>query len=72
MNENAISYFEQRIDQLEKEGASDFDIAEAMTDMEVEFNIPLINDPSWNNQNYRIIKAYRRLSHMRTFQEDKG
>lgn len=63
-----IDYYERRAKQLEENGASDFDISLVMTDMETEFQIPLMNKPEWNRKNPRIIATYRRLSDLRSFQ----
>ena len=67
MDNDIIRHFEKKVAQLEKEEASDFDLAEVMTDMESQFHIPLLADPAWNQENPRIIHLYQKLSALRKF-----
>lgn len=68
LDETLIQYYERQADQMEKEDASDFDIALILTDMETEFQIPPLENPSWNKEHPRIIGIYRKLSSLQKLQ----
>lgn len=40
-------------------------LAEMMTDMEGEYQIPMIRNPEWEAKNPDVIKTYRQISDMR-------
>lgn len=54
---------ESDLDQNDK----DHKLAALMTDMERQYNIPLLNDENWNNEHKEIIKLYRIIGNSRNF-----
>lgn len=42
-------------------------LAELMTKMEREYQIPLRRDPEWERKNPEVISLYRQISRSRTF-----
>ena len=67
MNDKLNHYKNEYRNILEKFKNDSLDIAigRLMTKMENEFNIPLINDESYNKSNPEIVSFYRELSKAR-------
>ncbi|WP_430508385.1 hypothetical protein [Rossellomorea marisflavi] len=43
-------------------------LANLMTAMEAEYNIPMTRNPEWEEQNRKVIALYRKISNSRTFE----
>lgn len=67
----SLSKFQCKYNNIMKSDLSindkDHELANLMTDMERQYNIPLINDKNWNNEHKKIIKLYRIIGNSRNF-----
>lgn len=67
---NKLHYFNEiyesilHSDMSEKEKARKF--ARLMTDMEKEFNIPVLRNEEWEKQNKPVVALYRKISMTRS------
>lgn len=65
-NKNKLQYFNQIYECiLHNEGSQDEKdrlLARLMTEMEKEFNIPIIKDDAWENENEDVVTLYRKVS----------
>lgn len=56
-----------RLEQYKNRLASGERAADIMTDMENEFNIPLLNDEDYNKKNADVIELYKEVLNSRSF-----
>lgn len=56
-----------RLEKYQNRLASGEKAADIMTDMENEFNIPMLNDEDYNKKNADVIELYREVADSRNF-----
>lgn len=66
-----LSEFNERYEEIlhsnAKQAIKNKQLANLMTDMEYEFNIPALRDAEWEKENKPIIELYRKISNSRKF-----
>lgn len=67
---NKLQYFNEIYESILHSDLSDKEksrkFARLMTDMEKEFNIPVIKDEEWEKQNKPVVALYRKISMTRS------
>ncbi len=56
-----------RLDIYQKRLSSGESVADIMNDMEMEFDIPMINDEAYNKKNADVMELYREVANSRDF-----
>lgn len=69
LNARTLPY-ETKLIELIYHEASDEEYLDLMTDMEEYFNIPLLDNPEWNERNKDVVSLYRAIGNQRRFEEE--
>ncbi len=62
--------YEARLIELKYNKASDKEYSDLMSEIEEKFNIPLLDNPRWNEKNSDIISLYKAIANQRIFEEE--
>lgn len=62
--------YETKLIELKHNKASDNQYSDLMSEMEEKFNIPLLDNPRWNEKNSDIISLYKAIANQRIFEEE--